>query len=115
MLNVLKIKKPWEKSPGLLQDRRQNHRRKTVALAKEVAASLKPGVLKNQRVFCVAAVMWVPYVSAAVIDRGLASVANNAVVLKCVYKNFRTMLFLLTVLFCKTRILNVKNFMSTIF
>jgi hypothetical protein len=40
-----------------------------VALAKEVAASLKPGVLKNQRVFCVAAVIWVPYLSAAVIDR----------------------------------------------
>jgi hypothetical protein len=67
-VEILKIKSPGNNHQGFLQDRRQNYRRKTVALAKEVAASLKPGVLKNQRMFCVAAVMWVPYLSVAVID-----------------------------------------------
>ena len=86
-----------------------------MALAKEVAASLKPGVLKNQRVLCVAAVMWVPYLSVTVIDRGIAPVVDNAFVLESVYKFFCAMLIMRSVFFRKTRILTLKNFLSIIF
>ena len=72
-----------------------------MALAKEVAASLKPGVLKNQRVLCVAAVMWVPVcLLRLLIEKHRSDI--NAEVCKCVYKIYsRDVIFVNFIIFAR--------------